>query len=159
MPSLCDDAIARRVPRHAGGCYERASGSRLTAMITETQQVVTPDGPDDEATHEPGGEGGQEDGDDRAEIQRSRGDGGVRAPAEADHADSRRQSISPSSTAKAAIGNITNAAVKSVTLSRMVYGSSVPSFRKGCAGPGGRGFARGIQLVAIGARSAAPGSW
>ena len=97
-------------------------------MIPETQQVVTPHGPDDEAAHEPGGEGGQENGDDRADIERSRVDGAVRAPAESDHAapESRRHSISPSSRAKAAIGNMTNAAVNNVTLSRMVYGSSRP---------------------------------
>jgi len=95
-------------------------------MIAETQQVVTPHGPDDEPTHEASGKGGQKNGDDRAEIERSRVDGAARAPAESDHAapDSRRHSSSPSSRAKAAIGNMTNAAVNNVTLSRMVSGSS-----------------------------------
>ena len=90
------------------------------------EQVVSPERPDDEPAHEAGRERGEQDGDDDAEVEGPGIDRAMRAPAEAYHAtpDRRRQSIPPSSSAKAAIGNMTNAAVNSVTRSRMVFRSS-----------------------------------
>jgi len=105
--------------------------------FAEPQQIVTPECPDDEPAHEAGGQRGEQDGHDHAEIQVAVVAGAVSAPGEAYHAtpDRRRQTIPPINSAKAAIGSMTNAAVKSVILSRMASGPPTPSFRKGCAGP------------------------
>ncbi len=95
-------------------------------MLGQTEQVVAPHGPDDEPAHEAGGEGGEQDGDDDAEIEGPRVDRAARPPGQTYHAtpDRRRQSIPPSNSAKAAMGNMTNAAVNNVILSRIVSSST-----------------------------------
>jgi hypothetical protein len=100
------------------------SGASVT--VTELQHVVSPERPDDEPAHEAGGQRREQDSDDDAEVDLS-----------SHHAtpDRRRQTIPPISSANAAIGSMTNAAVKSVILSRMASVLPRPSFRKACAGP------------------------
>lgn len=105
--------------------------------VAELEQVVSPERPHDDSAREPGGERGEQHGDDDAEVELSVLDRPV-GPGETHHAapERRRQIIPPMSSAKAAIGSMTNAAVNNVTLSRMVFsGPPTPAFRKACAGP------------------------
>lgn len=127
-------ATARRMPRpgeETAGA--RLAGQRLSVALAELEQVVPPERPDDDAAHEAGGQRGEQDGHDHAEVELAMVGGIMRAPGRAHHAtpDRRRQRIPPSSSAKAATGSITNAAVNNVIRSRMAFRSShTPHFAR-----------------------------
>ena len=132
LPAIAG-TVARRVPRQRDGPGQAARESGLSGAVAEVEQIVSPERPDDEAAHEAGGQRGEQDGDHDAQVEGSGIDGAVRPPGEAYHAtpDRRRQSIPPSSSAKAAIGSMTNAAVNNVILRRMMFQPSHPLISQG----------------------------